>query len=110
MHHLLDPHRYDADPVELDEITYLLESGSDRIGALDFQRSPSEYAPRLAAGATLEELLASAERVELGLPLSPELDQALNHGTAIGGARRLLRRRCFRRDAASRSRSCPAAL
>ena len=77
----------DTETADLDELTYLLESGSDRVGALDFQRSPSEYAPRLAAGAPLEELLASAERVELGLPLSPELDQALNHGTAIGGAR-----------------------
>ncbi len=27
----------DADSVNLDELTYLLESGSDRIGALDFQ-------------------------------------------------------------------------
>lgn len=33
---------------ELDELTYLLESGSDRIGALDFQRSPTEYTPRTA--------------------------------------------------------------
>jgi serine/threonine-protein kinase HipA len=82
-----------ADSIDLDELTYLLESGSDRIGALDFQRSPTEYVPRLATrsdatvGVTLEELLASAERVEKGLPLSPELDQALNHGSSIGGAR-----------------------
>ena len=32
----------DTDRAELDELTYLLESGSDRIGALDFQRSPTE--------------------------------------------------------------------
>ncbi len=76
-----------ADNVALDELTYLLESGSDRIGALDFQRSPIEYVPRLAGKATLDELLASADRVEKGLPLSPELDQALNHGSSIGGAR-----------------------
>jgi serine/threonine-protein kinase HipA len=82
-----------ADNVDLDELTYLLESGSDRIGALDFQRSATEYVPRLAnrsgatESATLEELLASAERVEKGLPLSPELDEALNHGSSIGGAR-----------------------
>lgn len=82
-----------ADSVELDELTYLLASGSDRIGALDFQRSATDYVPRLAnrsgatESATLEELLASAERVENGLPLSPELDQALNHGSSIGGAR-----------------------
>src|SRR5690606_2505758 len=62
-------------------------SGSDRIGALDFQVSPTEYQPRLAATATLEELMESAERVEKGIPLSQELDQALHHGTSIGGAR-----------------------
>ncbi len=77
----------DADTAELDELTYLLESGSDRIGALDFQRSPSEYVPRAARAATLEELLSAAEKVENGVPLSPDLDQALLHGTSIGGAR-----------------------
>ena len=76
-----------ADSDQLDELTYLMESGSDRIGALDFQASPTEYIPRAAGNATLEELMASAERVEKGLPLSPELDQALRHGTSIGGAR-----------------------
>jgi serine/threonine-protein kinase HipA len=75
------------DTALLDELTYLLESGSDRIGALDFQLSPTEYVPRQARQATLEELLASAERVEQGIPLSPELDQALRHGSSIGGAR-----------------------
>ena len=76
-----------ADPVELDELTYLLESGSDRIGGLDFQISASEYVPRQHEGASLEELLTSVERVEKGIPLSPELDQALQHGSSIGGAR-----------------------
>ena len=76
-----------ADAVQLGELTYLLESGSDRIGALDFQRSATEYVPRSSAQASLEELVQSAERVEKGLPLSPELDQALQHGTSIGGAR-----------------------
>lgn len=77
----------DTDPADLGELTYLLESGSDRIGALDFQRSPTEYVPRAAENATLEELLESADRVERGVPLTPELDQALFHGSAIGGAR-----------------------
>ncbi|WP_256091642.1 HipA domain-containing protein [Candidatus Thiosymbion oneisti] len=35
----------------------------------------------------LRGLVQSVERVEKGLPLSSELDQALLHGTAIGGAR-----------------------
>ena len=76
-----------AADADLDELTYLLESGSDRIGALDFQRSPTEYVPRQASNVSLEELIESAERVEQGVPLSPELDQALFHGSSIGGAR-----------------------
>lgn len=77
----------DTDTAVLNEITYLLESGSDRIGALDFQFSPAEYIPRSAQNAKLEELLQSAERVQNGIPLSPDLDQALFHGSSIGGAR-----------------------
>jgi serine/threonine-protein kinase HipA len=76
-----------TDTAILDEITYLLESGSDRIGALDFQHSPTEYVPRLAQNASLEELLDSAQRVERGVPLTPDIDQALFHGSSIGGAR-----------------------
>jgi len=77
----------DTDTATLDEMTYLLESGSDRIGSLDFQLSPTEYIPRAAQNATLEELLESAKRVQDGIPLSPDLDQALCHGSSIGGAR-----------------------
>lgn len=76
-----------TDTTVLDELTYLLESGSDRIGALDFQHSPSEYKPRSTTNVLLKELLDSAARVEKGVPLTPELDLALYHGTAIGGAR-----------------------
>lgn len=72
---------------DISELTYWLESGSDRIGALDFQHSATEYAPRLKAEASYEELLEAAERIEKGAPLTPALDQALNHGTSIGGAR-----------------------
>lgn len=72
---------------ELDELTYLLESGSDRIGALDFQKSSTHYVPRLTQNASLEELFTAAEKVERGVPLSSELDQALLHGTSLGGAR-----------------------
>jgi serine/threonine-protein kinase HipA len=73
--------------LELSELTFLLESGSDRIGALDFQLSPNEYVPRSPTNATLEELIELAQRVEKGIALSPELDQALHHGSSIGGAR-----------------------
>jgi serine/threonine-protein kinase HipA len=77
----------DIAQLDLSELTFLLESGSDRIGALDFQSSPTHYEPRALANATLEELVQSAERVEKGIPLTPELDQALHHGSSIGGAR-----------------------
>jgi serine/threonine-protein kinase HipA len=76
-----------TDTTELDELTYLLESGSDRIGALDFQHSPTEYVPRTANNVSMEELIESAERVEKGVPLTAALDQALFHGSSIGGAR-----------------------
>ncbi len=79
--------RADADTTELGLTTHLMESGSDRIGALDFQASPSEYVPCSLDRATLTELAQSTERVEQGVPLSPELDQALLHGSSVGGAR-----------------------
>ena len=77
----------DAAHTELDELTYLLESGSDRIGALDFQASPTHYAARVALQPSLADLQTAAQMVEQGVPLSPELDQALLHGTSLGGAR-----------------------
>ena len=77
----------DVDIAALDELICLLASGSDRTGALDFQHSPSEYVPRAVQAATLEELLSAAEKVEQGVPLTPELDLALFHGTSLGGAR-----------------------
>ncbi|WP_144630304.1 type II toxin-antitoxin system HipA family toxin [Bordetella genomosp. 13] len=76
-----------ADLGTLDELTYLLESGSDRIGALDFQASPTDYVPRVAQAASLEELMEAAALVEKGIPLTPELSQALFHGSSLGGAR-----------------------
>lgn len=72
---------------ELDELTFMLESGSNRVGGLDFQVSPKEYIPRESDSASLEEMMEASERIEKGLPLSPNLDRALNHGTSIGGAR-----------------------
>lgn len=77
----------EIDAIELDELTYLLESGSDRIGALDFQRSPTDYVPRETATASLDELQNAATKVEKGIPLTPGLDAALLHGSSIGGAR-----------------------
>lgn len=75
------------DPAELGRLTYLLRSGSDRIGALDFQPSPEQYSRREGAGAPLRELAHAAARIDEGLPFSPALDEALLHGSSIGGAR-----------------------
>ena len=35
----------------------------------------------------MEELIKAAEMVEKGVPIRPELEQALQHGTSLGGAR-----------------------
>ena len=77
----------EIDPESLSELTYLLESGSDRIGALDFQSSPNNYKPRGMDNITIEELITAAELIEKGIPLPQDLDLALYHGSAIGGAR-----------------------
>jgi serine/threonine-protein kinase HipA len=72
---------------DLDESAYLLHSGSDRTGALDFQESASEYISRELGDASLAELHEAAERLATYQPIPPELEEALNHGTSIGGAR-----------------------
>ncbi len=76
-----------ARDVDFDELTFLLNSGSDRSGALDFQAFAETYTPREQASATLEELLEAAGRVERGEPIPAGLDRALFHGSSIGGAR-----------------------
>ncbi|MFG1344118.1 HipA domain-containing protein [Xanthobacter autotrophicus DSM 431] len=77
----------DVDAASLDELTYLLEPGSDRIGALDFQTSAAKYVARDATPVSLDDLMNAAASIEKGLPLAPELDRALLHGSSIGGAR-----------------------
>ena len=76
-----------SDTEVLDELGYLLQSGSNRVGALDFQASASAYVARESLESSLDELLQSAARVDEGLPLTPDLALALQHGTSIGGAR-----------------------
>jgi serine/threonine-protein kinase HipA len=72
---------------ELSLLTYLLESGSDRIGALDFQENPTDYVPRIDTSATLEQLMNAAADLEAGHLLPLPLAEALTRGTSIGGAR-----------------------
>ncbi len=74
------------DTAELGLLTYLLESHSDRIGALDFQDRSDVYVPR-SGSATLTEVQAATEKFLAGEQFSPDLDEALMRGTSIGGAR-----------------------
>jgi serine/threonine-protein kinase HipA len=76
----------DVDTTALPTITYLLESGTDRIGANDFQASAETYVPR-ETNATLEELLTAADRLQAGEPFSEEIDRVLDAGSSVGGAR-----------------------
>lgn len=76
-----------SDTSDLSLMTYLLESGSNRIGALDFQESPTEYVARSGSSATLEQLLDASAELEAGHLLPLPLAEALTRGTSIGGAR-----------------------
>lgn len=87
MQHLLGAGANEGDPAVFGPITYLLHSGSDRIGALDFQARPDVYVSRDDTSAPLADLLKAAELVDQNLPLPPALDLALLHGSSVGGAR-----------------------
>ena len=81
-------HRRDTiDEDSFTEMTFMAHSGSDRIGALDFQRSAVDYVPREMDETSLQDLQEFADRVEAGEPVSPGLDRAILHGSSIGGAR-----------------------
>ncbi|NEB06442.1 HipA domain-containing protein, partial [Streptomyces sp. SID13726] len=75
-----------ADVTDIDELTYLLLSSSNRIGGLDFQESSRQYVPRDETAA-LDELFDAASALERGQELTPALRAALESGTGIGGAR-----------------------
>lgn len=72
--------------LDLSDLDYLLEAGSNRIGGLDFQASPDEYRPHGEGTVGLEDLLRAAELVEGSDSIPPALDLALLHGTSVGGA------------------------
>lgn len=74
------------DGVELDELTYLREASSDRIGALDVQDSAAEYLPRDQA-ASLDEIEEAAHLLDEGAQIPEALRLALASGTGVGGAR-----------------------
>jgi serine/threonine-protein kinase HipA len=87
MQHLLGAGGLGADPAVFGPLTYLLRSGSDRIGALDFQERADVYVSRDETSAPLATLMEAADRVGEGRPLAPALDLALLHGSSVGGAR-----------------------
>ena len=72
---------------ELGLLEYLLLSGSDRPGALDFQASPTHYVPRTSDAVPLPALLDAAAKIERGEELPQPLDAALLHSASVGGAR-----------------------
>jgi serine/threonine-protein kinase HipA len=75
------------DNTELGRLTYLLYSGSDRIGALDFQAGATEYVPRGEESSSLEMLAQMSELIQAGELVPRELEAALTAGSSIGGAR-----------------------
>lgn len=69
------------------ELDYMLLSGSNRIGALDFQNSNSDYIPREINNIKLEDFLQATTQIENHQPLPVVLEPLLLRGTSIGGAR-----------------------
>lgn len=72
----------------LPESTYLLEAGSERVGALDIRADRQSGARQgFAVIAELTYLLEAAERIEAGLPVPVHLEAIFLGGSALGGAR-----------------------
>jgi serine/threonine-protein kinase HipA len=80
-------YRLKAGTGEFSELKYLLESGPDRIGAVDVQRQADRYEQGSLEPVTLDDLANAAHHIETGEALHPILEAALLHGTSIGGAR-----------------------
>ena len=72
----------------LSESTYLLETGSDRIGALDIRASlDQEERPAHESIHNLSYILEGAQKIEAGLPVSEALSRILIVGSGLGGMR-----------------------
>ncbi|HQV17441.1 MAG: type II toxin-antitoxin system HipA family toxin [Gordonia sp.] len=85
LHALTDARGRDVETGDLTELTYLLASGSNRLGAIDFQASATRYVSRTDT-ASLDELGRAAQIVDEGGELPVALASALVHGTSMGGA------------------------
>lgn len=72
----------------LSEATYLIEAGSDRVGALDVRRSREDGGSEGTAPVQhLSYLMETAERVEIGEPVPARLTDLFGSGPGAGGAR-----------------------
>lgn len=80
-------HGQDVDTGQLDDLSCLLLSGSDRAGAIDIQPSGVTYAARVQREAGLDALAAAGDAVERGLPLTTDQRAVLRHAAPLGGAR-----------------------
>lgn len=73
---------------DLPESTYLLEAGSNRIGALDVRPDINSAArDGHQSIADLQYLLEAAERIEQGEPVPANLEGIFQAGASLGGAR-----------------------
>jgi serine/threonine-protein kinase HipA len=86
LHRLSGQRGHDVDTATLPESRYLMESESDRFGAIDFQASATDYIPRGSA-ATLDLLQQATQMMDAGEILPPTLRDVMLHGTSMGGAR-----------------------
>ena len=72
----------------LPESTYLVEAGSDRVGALDIRSSlDQEERPAHESIHNLSYVLEGAQKIEAGLPVSEALSRILIVGSGLGGMR-----------------------
>lgn len=72
----------------LPESVYLLEAGSERVGALDMRADIKSSAhDGHVPVSDLQYLLEAAERIEAGLPIPAHLEAIFHGGSALGGAR-----------------------
>jgi serine/threonine-protein kinase HipA len=72
----------------LPESTYLLEAGSNRVGALDVRPELTSLPhDRQSSIANLQYLLEAAERIESGVPVPAHLEIIFEAGSPLGGAR-----------------------
>ncbi|TAL86398.1 MAG: type II toxin-antitoxin system HipA family toxin [Candidimonas sp.] len=80
--------RHQVPANSLPESTYLLEAGSERVGALDVRESLT--APASTARGSIHSLaylMEAAERIEAGLPIPESLAEIFVAGSGLGGMR-----------------------